>query len=138
MPTFAYQMAQNIPSSAQYMLAAIRHDPGIFERNTETQFKELVEGPLAMAYLRASIIEKAKFPNIVVIEGNAHQVAPGSVVQRISLTLGMLSVSIITHIGVQNGHIDLKAVKPRLRSFGQMFWNSLLYILWLIWRLAVS
>ncbi|KAF5316362.1 hypothetical protein D9619_006519 [Psilocybe cf. subviscida] len=82
-PTLAYQLAQNIPASAEHILAAIRHDPCIFERDTETQFTQLIEHPLKLASKGASKEELAKWPSIVVVDGNARQFSSGSVPQQV-------------------------------------------------------
>ncbi|KAF5322546.1 hypothetical protein D9619_000301 [Psilocybe cf. subviscida] len=119
--TLAYQLAQNIHSSAKHMLAALRRDPGIFERNTETQFEELVKIPLEMACMNALTEEKSKWPNMIVLGGNAQEFAPGSVAHKVLQLLSMLPVNTITHIDVQE-----EGLKSRLRSFAQMFWGFVL------------
>lgn len=93
-PTLAYQLAQNIPSSAEHILAAIQRDPCIFERNTDTQFVHLFEGPLEMAYKQASFEERAKWPSVIVVDGNASQFSPGSVPQSVIQLLSTLPLKV--------------------------------------------
>ncbi|KAF5316784.1 hypothetical protein D9619_006525 [Psilocybe cf. subviscida] len=90
-PTLAYQLAQRIPPAAEYILAAIQHDPGIFELDTETQFTQLIERPLKLASQQLSPEELAKWPSIIVVDGNASQFSPGSVPQKVIQFLGNLS-----------------------------------------------
>ncbi|KAF5316583.1 hypothetical protein D9619_006516 [Psilocybe cf. subviscida] len=92
-PTLAYQLAQNIPPSAEYILAAIRRDPCIFERDTETQFTQLIEHPLMLASKQASLEDMAKWPSIIVVDGNAHQFTPNSVPQQVIQFVGNLSTN---------------------------------------------
>ncbi|KAF5321414.1 hypothetical protein D9619_001591 [Psilocybe cf. subviscida] len=101
-PTLAYQLAQNIPASAEYILAAIQDDPCIFERNADTQFKHLVAGPLKAASKHASFEKMATWPSIIIVDGNAHQFTPGSIPQSVIQMLSTLSAD-----------VDL-AVKPSL------------------------
>ncbi|KAF5316361.1 hypothetical protein D9619_006518 [Psilocybe cf. subviscida] len=89
-PTLAYQLIQNIPSSAEHILAAIRYDPCIFERDTGTQFKQLVERPLKLASKQASLEELAKWPSVIVVDGNANQFSPGSAPQQVVQLVGNL------------------------------------------------
>ncbi|KAF5322511.1 hypothetical protein D9619_001581 [Psilocybe cf. subviscida] len=76
--TLAYQLVRNIPTSAEYVLAALQQDPGIFECNTETQFKELFKVPLEKVYMNPSIAAKRDWPDTIVLDGNAQALAPGS------------------------------------------------------------
>ncbi|KAF5316131.1 hypothetical protein D9619_006215 [Psilocybe cf. subviscida] len=92
-PTLAYQLAQNIPPSAEHILAAIRHDPCIFERNTATQFKQLIEGPLKMASKEVSFEESFKWPSIIVVDGNAHQFFPDSIPYQVIQLLSTLTAN---------------------------------------------
>lgn len=98
-PTLAYQLAQNIPASAEYILAVIRHDPCIFERNTETQFTQLIKIPLRLAAKQASSNELAKWPFIIVIDGSANQFPPGSVPHQVIQLVGNLSA--IDNLGLR-------------------------------------
>ncbi|KAF5322297.1 hypothetical protein D9619_001946 [Psilocybe cf. subviscida] len=111
--TLTYQLVQAIPSSAKYVLAALRQDPGIFGRNTETQFKELFEVPLEQAHTNASTEEKRDWPNIIVLDGNAQGLAPGSAPHRILQSLSVLPVNTITFIEVASRPCSLA---QRLRS----------------------
>ncbi|KAF5321413.1 hypothetical protein D9619_001592 [Psilocybe cf. subviscida] len=93
-PTLAYQLAQNIPASAEHILAAIQDDPCVFERNADTQFKHLVAGPLKAASKHASFEEMATWPSIIIVDGNAHQFTPGSVPQSVIQLLSTLSANV--------------------------------------------
>lgn len=112
--TLAYQLVQNIPSSANYILAALRKDPGIFGRNTEMQFRELFKIPLETAYMNASSAEKIKWPNIIVLDGNAHDFASGSVIDWILQSFSVLPVNTITHIKVPSQDRDLVSTRRSL------------------------
>lgn len=107
--TLTYQLVQNIPSSAEYVLAALRKDPGIFGRNAEIQFKELFKIPLERAYASASIAEKLDWPNTIVLDGTAQELAPGSVAYWILQSLNVLPVNTITQIEVRNQDRNLAA-----------------------------
>ncbi|KAF5321849.1 hypothetical protein D9619_001955 [Psilocybe cf. subviscida] len=118
--TLAYQLVQNIPSSAEYVLAALQHDPGIFGRNTETQFKELFMIPLEKAHMSASTAEKLDWPNTIVLDGNEQELAPGSVGHRLLQSFSALPVNTITLIEIAS----------RPCSLAQRFQNIVLQLIY--------
>ena len=73
-PTLAYQVAQNFPTSSSYIQQSIRDEPLIFKKSIRTQMKKLIIDPLLSAH---AVNPNAEFPKVIIIDGLDECEAPG-------------------------------------------------------------
>ena len=67
--TIAYQIKTNLPKTSPFIIGAIKADPAIFKKDLQVQLSKLILEPLSRASKTAAAVERANWPQLIVIDG---------------------------------------------------------------------